>query len=205
MNPIKAIVFSLLLASNLIYSVGAFSETAPAITNGDEATDTTVPKADKPADTALPGQTKTTGTIILRDHENSICTLFLPGPGTSQHRYYLADTYPIDCRGWNDRTRSIAFAEVPSATTILLSDAGDCSQTHNSNSWIALKTTKKQTHSTIIEVEYLMTYQEKQIIEPGLQMITFRRNAATPSLRDRISCIEVTTSAQPPAPSATTP
>ncbi|WP_434574619.1 hypothetical protein [Pseudomonas sp. Z3-6] len=192
MNPVKAIVFYLLLTSNIIYSIDAFSESAPAVTSDDKA-----------ANAALPEQNKTTGTIIIRDKDNAQCSLFLPGPGTSQHRYYLGDTDPVVCKGWNDRIRSIQFAEMPSATRILLSDAPTCSQSAIYNTWILLRTTKKQTTTAIHEIDYLMTFQEKQIIDSGLQLLSYQKEAE--NFRDRISCIEVTTSALPPAPPVATP
>ncbi|MDO7900288.1 hypothetical protein [Pseudomonas citrulli] len=203
MNPIKAIFFSLLLTGNLIYSINAFSQSSTVITNDESnVTETANLPQDRTLAAAQPEQSKTTGTLILRDHENGICRLFLPGPGTTDYIYNFNTSAP-PCQSWNDRTRSIQLAEVPSATTILLSDQNNCDQSNFDNSWVLMRTTKKQTNSTIIETEYLMAYQKKQIIEPGLQMIDSRLKAA--NFRDKISCIKVTTSAQPPAPSATTP
>ena len=166
MNSIKAIAVGLLLTSNFIYSVNAFSAT---------------------------------GTVILRDKDNAICNLPLPEPG--QTKTYSFVNAPVPCNGWNDRARSIQLAEVPSATTVFVNDTGDCGK-YSKNLWLLLKTIKKQTNTSIIEIEYLATFQKSQIIEPGLQMADLQ---ITDNFRDKVSCIRIVTSALPPAPSVTTP
>ena len=64
--------------------------------------------------------------------------------------------------------------------------------------WFLLKTIKKQTSTNIIEIEYLATFSENQIIEPGLQMVELERSDVN---RDKISCVRIETSAAPPIPS----
>jgi hypothetical protein len=188
MNPVKAIAFSLLLANNLIYSVVAFSETSPSVPprsndNNKKAT-------------SSPEQNKATGTIVLRDKDNGICRLIVPEPGTAITYSFVNPPTPPGCSGWNDKTRSIQLAELPSATTIFLGDSGDCGK-YSKNTWISLKTIKKQTSTSIIETEYLTTFQKNQIIEPGLQMVDLQVNS---SFRDELSCIRIQTSAVPPSP-----
>ena len=136
----------------------------------------------------------TTGTIILRDNENAICSLPVPEPGNT--KAYSFVNAPLQCERWNDRARSIQLTNVPSATTIIMSESGDCGR-YSSNSWLVMKTTKKQTNSTIIAIEYLTTFQKNQIIEPGLQMIDLQIKN---EFRDKVSCIHITTSATPPSP-----
>ncbi|MCJ8205291.1 hypothetical protein [Pseudomonas sp. RGM2987] len=135
-----------------------------------------------------------TGTIILRDSQEAICSFPLPEPGTTQRYSFLFG--PAPCRDWSNRARTIELAEIPSATTILLTETGVCSKTENL-SFISLKTTKKQTNTSIIAIEYLSTFKKDQIIEPGLQMVDLQIKSP---LRDKVNCIEVTTSATPPPP-----
>lgn len=135
-----------------------------------------------------------TGTVILRDKDNAICSFPLPGPGES--KTYSFVNPPRPCEGWDDRARSIQLAEIPSATTIFVGDTGDC-QKYSKNNWLILKTIKKLTSTSIQEIEYLTAYQKGQIIEPGLQMVDLQ---STGEFRDDVSCIKITTSAAPPSP-----
>ncbi|MCJ8205292.1 hypothetical protein [Pseudomonas sp. RGM2987] len=134
------------------------------------------------------------GTIILRDKDNAICSLPVPEPG--QSKGYSFVNAPLQCEGWNKRARTLELAEVPSATRIILSDSVDCGR-YSSNSWLVLKTRKKQTNTSIIAIEYLTTFQKDAIIEPGLQMIDLQIKT---EFRDKVSCVHITTSAAPPSP-----
>ncbi|WP_210640040.1 hypothetical protein [Pseudomonas sp. Tri1] len=133
-----------------------------------------------------------TGTIILRDKENAICSFDLPEPGQTKTYSFTIEPYP--CERWDNRARTIQLAEVPSATIILLSDFGGCLT--SGYTWLKLKTTKKQTSTSIQPIEYLTTYRKNQIIEPGLQMVDLE---VTEEFRDKLSCIQITTSAAPPS------
>ncbi|BBP66511.1 hypothetical protein PHLH5_40520 [Pseudomonas sp. Cab53] len=131
--------------------------------------------------------------IILRDKDNAICSLPVPGPGETKTYSFLSGQ---PCKDWSDRARTIELAEVPSATTILLTDNVSCALLDNS-SWVLLKTKKKQSNTTIIAIEYLTTFQKSEIIEPALQMVDL--NIKT-EFRDKVSCVQVKTSAAPPSP-----
>jgi hypothetical protein len=98
----------------------------------------------------------------------------------------------------DDWARTVQFAELPSATVILMTDFGDCSKDSPRQSWQEIKTIKKNTSSTIIEIEYLDTFSSGQIIEPGLQLLGKFHNPESP-IRDRLGCVKITTSAAPPA------
>lgn len=134
------------------------------------------------------------GTVILRDKDNVICTLPVPEPGkTIQYSFDYYEGVP-KCKNWDHRARWIQLAEVPSATTISLYETYNCVEF---NSFIILKTRKKQTNSSNIEIQYLTTYEDNQIIEPGLQMIKMH---AIGQFIDEVSCISITTSRTPPSP-----
>ncbi|KIQ57615.1 MULTISPECIES: hypothetical protein [Pseudomonas] len=135
------------------------------------------------------------GTIILRDKDNAICYLPVPGPGETKNYSFLFGQ--VQCKDWSNRARDIELAEVPSATTILLTETGTCDPSNNNLSWILLKTKKKQSNTTIIAIEYLTTFQKNQIIEPALQMVDLNIKS---EFRDKVSCIQIKTSAAPPAP-----
>lgn len=144
------------------------------------------------ADTTNP---QNTGTIILRSKDNAICTLQLPPPGESKK-------YDLSKQGGECGTnisRSIQFAEMPSATKILLTDLPECVINPNDEFRIELKTTKKQTSTSIIEIEYLTTFRPGTIIEPGLQLTdVLLKPGAT--ARDKVDCVMITTSSPPPLP-----
>lgn len=133
-----------------------------------------------------------TGSIILRDKDNAICNIPVPEPGTTKQ--YSIDWEP--CGRFNDRARTIQLAEVPSATTIIIANRGNCQadDTNEYMPWFKMKTTKKLTSTMPIEIEYLATFQKGQIIEPGLQMKDFRTNGSN---RDNISCVRISTSYMP--------
>jgi len=142
-----------------------------------------------------------TGTVILRDKDNAICSLPVPEPGTRKLYSLTAEDSP--CKGWNDRARTFQLAEAPSATLIMLINDHECASADHLPPWFHMKTIKKQTNTSIMEIEYLATFKENQIIEPGLQMVKL---ATSPDgNRNKISCVSITTSAAPPSPSSTTP
>lgn len=142
------------------------------------------------------------GSITLRDKDNAQCNLPVPAAGTSI-RYKLDDDTP--CKGWNDKARSFQINEMPSASTILIANSNICDTSDNEHSypWFSLKTIKKQTSTSIIEIEYLATFKPNQIIEPGLQMINLKTSSS--GNRDKISCITITTSAAPSSSTTTAP
>lgn len=136
-----------------------------------------------------------TGMVILRDKDNAICSLPVPEPGQSKTYSFVNE--PIPCKDWNDKARTVQLAEVPSASTILITNNRNCWDISDEAPWFELKTIKKQTSSTIIHIEYLTAFKKGQIIEPGLQMVEF---ADSPDgNRDKISCVKITTSAAPPS------
>ena len=135
-----------------------------------------------------------TGTLILRDKDNAICSIYVPGPGqTAEYNFFISPP----CPGWSDRTRTIQLAEIPSATIIFLADSGGCEK-YTTSTWFEFRTTKKQTSTSIIQTEYLTGYHIQQIIEPGLQLID--RYIYDPNFRDKLSCVKITTSRTPPSP-----
>ncbi|WP_185754876.1 MULTISPECIES: hypothetical protein [Pseudomonas] len=143
-----------------------------------------------------------TGTVILRDKDNKICSLPVPEPGQSKTYSFVND--PVLCKDWNDKARTVQLAEVPSATTIFITNNRNCWNTSGEGPWFILKTIKKQTSTSIQEIQYLATFTAKQIVEPGLQMVDLMPSDDGDNL-DKISCIRIITSAAPPPSSTTTP
>lgn len=143
-------------------------------------------------DTSIP---KARGTITLMDKDKHQCSLDVPEPGKS----ITYSFYPGAGRCENDKARDIEVNEVPSATEILLTDNGDCTQDSKHEFWFKFRTTKKQTTTDYIELEYLKSYTAGQIIRPGLQLVDKWVKQANPIIRDKLSCVKITTSAAPPA------
>lgn len=139
-----------------------------------------------------------TGMVILRDKDKALCNLPVPEPGDSKDYSFPNETTPCNNKDWNDRARTIQLAEVPSATTILVANNRNCWDSSGSTDapWFRLKTTRKQTSTTIIHIDYLAAFREGQIIEPGLQMLELKTAADN---LDKISCVRITTSAAPPS------
>ena len=137
------------------------------------------------------------GTIILRDKDSNRCTLKAPEPGQTAV-YDLEKSGEGKC-GY-DTARTIAFSEMPSATKIFIHDHADCREdTSRDGFYIELKTTKKNTETSIIEVDFLTTFQPGLIIEPGLQLTrTWKKHGS--SAADNTACVKIITSAQPPSP-----
>ena len=172
MNHIKSCIFGLSLAINLAYSGAALSDN--------------------------------TGNVILRDKDKAICNLPVPPPGTRKYYSFEDGTIPAPpaCKDWNDKTRSIELAEVPSTTFIILANRGDCASSDTGAPWFHLQAINKKTSTKIMEIEYLATFQANQIITKGLQLV--RSNPGT-DIRDKISCVSIETSAAPPSSSSATP
>ena len=146
------------------------------------------------------GASLSAGFVILRDKNQGICSLPVPAPGTNiSYSFYPDATSP--CKGFNDNARTIQVAEVPSATTIKLTNHHWCSS-DTEGPWVHIKTIKKRTSTSIIQITNLFTYHPNQIIEPGLQLIML---LSTPDNLDKISCVRIITSAAPPTSSTTTP
>ncbi|MDN4548036.1 hypothetical protein [Pseudomonas sp. C32] len=140
------------------------------------------------------------GTVILRDNDADQCNLPVPEPG-QEKTYSFVNGEALPCgKDWNDKARTFQLGEVPSATTVLIATNRNCWNTSMPEDapWFLLKTIKKLTSTNIIEIAYLASFSENQIIEPGLQMVEFKRSDVN---RDKISCIRIKTSAAPPIPS----
>jgi len=134
------------------------------------------------------------GSIILRNKDNDICTLFVPDPGSSV-------TFNLDRAGNGkcaiNSARSIQFAEIPSATQIELFDNGDCEIVSTDKFHIDLRTTHKQTSTSIIEIAYLNTFEDGTIVEPGLKL-TYGNVKQGHTARDNLDCVRIITSAKAP-------
>jgi hypothetical protein len=146
-----------------------------------------------------------TGTVTLRDVDNGTCVLTAPEPGQTQIYSFVNE--PVACKDWNKKARSIQFSELPSATNIIVAANRNCWDSNDPNDfpWFKLKTIKKITFTTILQIENLASYSAGQIIQPGLQMIELMKSNENGGNRDKISCVSITTSAVPPSSSTTTP
>ncbi|CAI8967949.1 hypothetical protein [Pseudomonas sp. IT-P176] len=133
------------------------------------------------------------GTIVIMDKDKFQCALPVPEAGNTIAYNFMDSKSP--CK--NDTARDIEFNEIPSATVITLTDSPTC--VNNGESFIfQFKTTKKSTTTDYIELEYFKSYVRGAIVRPGLQLILRFVNSEG-IIRDRLSCVRITTSAAPPS------
>lgn len=141
------------------------------------------------------GAASAAGTVILRDIDNGICSLAVPGPG-ERKIYHLGGDNPHACAWFNDKAVTIQLAEVPSATVIMLTNDSECSSGPTLGPWYQLLTNQKKTNTSIISIEYIGTFENNNVVEPGLKLIK-KQTSAEPN-RDFVSCVSIQTSAAPP-------
>ena len=135
-----------------------------------------------------------TGVIILEDKDNHSCSLDAPPTGTGATWQYELPNNITPC---NDNTADeIAFSDLPSATTILLTDDYTCSQTLSADNgfWIKLKTIKKLTNTDLLELNGLYNNNLKTIVAPGLQLIDKGRFNQNAPIREKLSCVRFSVS-----------
>jgi len=137
------------------------------------------------------------GSIILRDKDQSTCSLTAPAPGQTE-KFNL--TSPGPCK--DIKVRSLELIELPSATRVLLTDADSCSKDLSNQSnwyWIELMTRRKSSSLGITEIQYLITWKEPAMINASVQMMGWKLSseATASSLRDTLSCIQVSLSKPP--------
>lgn len=145
--------------------------------------------------TALPG------VILILDKDNAQCSFAVPEEGTGMRVQYEF-SIGSGCKGIEPR--KIKFDGLPSATRILITDDNHCSKlksaAHNGearNFWMELRTTKRNASSDWYELEDLASYNDDEIIAPGLQMRS-KYIKQSSLVRDRASCIRVITSTTAP-------
>ena len=175
MNYFKTTAYGLVIFSQLTYTGFTLAETPP------------------PSDRR--------GTITIMDKDKHQCSLPLPKAG---------ETFTYDFQHENspcveNTAREIEFNEIPSATEILLTDSPTCDINNvDEHFWFKFKTMREPTTTNYIEIEYFKSFLPKAIIRPGLQLIDrWLRSGSTP-IRDKLSCVQIKTSAAPPS-SVTTP
>ncbi|CAI8967994.1 hypothetical protein [Pseudomonas sp. IT-P176] len=135
------------------------------------------------------------GTIGIMDKDKHQC--FIPVPEAGQTVVYpLSITSPCE----SNTARDIEFNEIPSATTILLTDSPFCNTNDlEENFWFRFKTIKKSTTTDYIELEYFKSYVPGSIVRPGLVLTDRWLKPGHEIVRDRLSCIAISTSAAPPS------
>jgi hypothetical protein len=135
-----------------------------------------------------------TGAITFRDKDNDSCSLNAPPTGSGFTWQYELRAGQTACK--DNTADSVAFSDLPSATTIILTDNEDCSKKASKDNtfWFELKTIKKLTNTEIIQMSHLADYNEKTIIQPGLQLIGKGRYNEDGSIREKLSCVRITVS-----------
>ena len=137
------------------------------------------------------------GLILLRDKDQSVCSLTAPAPGQTE-KFNLDSPGP--CKGV--AVRSLELVELPSATRVLLTDANSCSKELSNESnryWIELMTRRKSSSLGITEIQNLINWNAPAMLNASVQMIGWKLSsgATAPALRDSLSCIQVTLSKPP--------
>ncbi|WP_414862564.1 hypothetical protein [Pseudomonas sp. IT-P176] len=136
------------------------------------------------------------GTIGIMDKDKHQCFIPVPAAG----KFVLYDFTASNSPCANDTARDIEFNEIPSATTIVLADSPSCNiRDPRENFWFTLKTIKKSTTTAYIELEYFKSYVSGAIVRPGLLLTDRWLKPGHEIVRDRLSCVRISTSAAPPS------
>ena len=146
------------------------------------------------------------GTVVLYDKDNTPCTLTAPpkSTGASLQYEFTRPDYSAGCT--NNSARTLAIYEMPSATTIKLSDGRACSDTpyegnadvYKNKYSVELKITRNPTTTPEkhIDLLQLKTYKEGQIIKPGVLLVkkNIPEDMVDKELMDSVSCVSITAS-----------
>ena len=136
------------------------------------------------------------GTIGIMDKDKYQCFIPIPEAGQTVLYDFTASNSP--CK--TDTARDVEFNEIPSATTILLTDNKLCNTSDLLESfWFRFKTIKKSTTTDYIELEYFKSYVPGAVVRPGLLLTDLWLKPGNAIVRDKLSCVQITTSAAPPS------
>lgn len=89
------------------------------------------------------------------------------------------------CR--NDELYSFKLLNVPSAATIILSDAGDCGKDENFH--FRLKTIKYEVTTVLVRLAEISSFEEGAVITPGLRLIEKHGTGGT--VGGKWTCLEI--------------
>lgn len=90
----------------------------------------------------------------------------------------------------NDDKSMIELNDVPSATTVLLTDTDDCNKKSNQNYWVEFKTIKQPTNVKQLLISQFFEKNNGDVIVPGIRLIdAYRRN--DDSLTGKLSCVVI--------------
>ncbi|WP_030131409.1 hypothetical protein [Pseudomonas sp. QTF5] len=139
------------------------------------------------------------GSIIIEDKDGATCTLPAPPAESGQTWQYEFPNAESPCS--DNNSFKITFVELPSATTILLTDDRSCSKKldgrddeFSNNFWFELKTNKKHSTTRLFEVDEIDTFQPPRIIDRGLELKAKQRLNQNAPIRDKLSCVRITAS-----------
>lgn len=137
------------------------------------------------------------GTIVLLDSKNVPCTLDVPNIPTGATWTYILRAVHSPCRP--DDATAIQLFMVPSATRIVLGDGDTCEKRL---SWIELRTNQQPTRmegqGEGVKFPDLFKVANNRVIRPGV--IKVDGDPKTNDLLKVLSCVRITVSAEPPAP-----
>lgn len=133
--------------------------------------------AELKAPTATPSATD--GVIELFDKNgNSDCQFDFV---TGQHRLEQGN----DCR--NDELGGFMLHNVPSASTFIMTDAGNCGT--DENFYFEFKTIKYETVTDLVDLDTVPTFDEGAVVRPGLRLIKKIWNGGT--IAGKLSCLKI--------------
>lgn len=90
----------------------------------------------------------------------------------------------------NDDKSMIELNDVPSATTVLLTDTDDCNKKSDQNYWVEFKTIKQPTNARQLLINRFFEKNNGDVIVPGIRLIdSYRRN--DDSLKGKLSCVVI--------------
>lgn len=137
------------------------------------------------------------GTLVLsKKDEVSSCTI----PFKSGTYDFTSDGGGYGCE--NDDMYSIALNNVPSATTVLMTDHPSCSKIENQNFWVEFKTIKQPTNALKnragkpILISDFFTINDGDVLVPGVRRTGgYHRNDDT--INGKLSCVKIIRSETP--------
>lgn len=131
------------------------------------------------------------GTIVLSDkNDSNSCTI----PFVTGTYNLLENGAGHGCE--NDTLSMIGLNNVPSATTVFLSDTPDCNKKDGQNYWVEFKTIKQPTNVKGLLISKFFDKSNGDVIAPGIRRVdAYHRN--DDSFDGKLSCVKITRSAIP--------
>ncbi len=100
---------------------------------------------------------------------------------TGQHRLGQGNK----CR--NDELGGFMLHNVPSATTFIMTDAGDCGS--DENFYFEFKTIKYETVTDLVNLDTVPTFETGAVVRPGVRLIKKLWNGGT--IAGKLSCLKI--------------